>query len=233
METIALPRLALMLLPVLAVGWIYYRWCGRPGEVAWATVRMTLQLLLIGYALVFLLENDRLWIGAGVVLVMVVASSAIAVRPLQHRGRREFAYALLAIGLTGSAVLALVLLAVLDLKPFYQPQYAIPLAGMTYSNAMNTVSLAGERFFKEMESAGAPYPEARATAFRAALIPQINSFLAVGLVALPGMMTGQILSGVSPLIAVRYQIMIMALVFGAAGLAAAGFLHLLRPAETK
>jgi len=59
------------------------------------------------------------------------------------------------------------------------------------------------------------------------MIPQINSLLAVGLVALPGMMTGQILSGVSPLIAVRYQIMIMAMVLGAAGVGAALMLWLL------
>ena len=59
------------------------------------------------------------------------------------------------------------------------------------------------------------------------MIPQINSLLAVGLVALPGMMTGQILSGVSPLIAVRYQIMIMAMVLGTAGIGAAMMLWLL------
>jgi putative ABC transport system permease protein len=50
------------------------------------------------------------------------------------------------------------------------------------------------------------------------MIPQVNGFLAVGLVSLPGMMTGQILSGVSPLIAVRYQVMVMAMVFATAGI---------------
>ncbi len=67
---------------------------------------------------------------------------------------------------------------------------------------------------------------ARRAALDAALIPQINSLLAVGLVALPGMMTGQILSGVEPLVAVRYQIMVMCMVFGSGGLGAAAYLVL-------
>ena len=65
-------------------------------------------------------------------------------------------------------------------------------------------------------------------ALRTALIPIINSLLAVGLVSLPGMMTGQILSGVSPLIAVRYQIMVMCMIFGSAGITSAIFLHLIK-----
>ncbi len=69
-------------------------------------------------------------------------------------------------------------------------------------------------------------PDARRAALDAALIPQINGLLAVGLVSLPGMMTGQILAGVEPLVAVRYQIMVMAMVFGSGGLAAVLYLTL-------
>ena len=104
----------------------------------------------------------------------------------------------------------------------------VPLGGMIFSNAMNTVSLAAERF--EAETANqAPYEQARRTALQTALIPLINSLFAVGLVALPGMMTGQILSGVSPLIAVRYQIMVMCMTFGSAGIAAVCYLMLVKP----
>ena len=90
---------------------------------------------------------------------------------------------------------------------------------------MNTISLAGERYQTE-RSRGAEYPEARQAAMTAALIPQINTLLAVGLVALPGMMTGQVLSGVDPLVAARYQIMVMCMIFSTAGLAAALYLVL-------
>ena len=87
---------------------------------------------------------------------------------------------------------------------------------MLYANCMNAVSLVAERFEREKETK--QYEAARAAAFRASLIPQINAFLAVGLVSLPGMMTGQILSGVDPIIAVRYQIMVMLMVLGSSGI---------------
>ena len=90
---------------------------------------------------------------------------------------------------------------------------------------MNTVSLAAERFAAEI-SRGADGLESRRLAYRASLIPLMNALLAVGLVSLPGMMTGQILSGVEPLIAVRYQIMVMCMLTGASGIAAALYLTL-------
>ena len=92
---------------------------------------------------------------------------------------------------------------------------------------MNCVSLAGERLFSELEHHG-NYAHARNTAFQAALIPITNSLLAVGLVSLPGMMTGQILAGTSPLIAARYQIMVMCMIFSSAGISTALFLWLIR-----
>jgi putative ABC transport system permease protein len=97
---------------------------------------------------------------------------------------------------------------------------------MYFANAMNAISLAAERYHSELHN-GVPAEKARLTAFHTSMIPQINGLLAVGLVALPGMMTGQILAGVSPLIAVRYQIMIMAMILGTAGIGAAMMLWLL------
>jgi putative ABC transport system permease protein len=114
---------------------------------------------------------------------------------------------------------------VIGLSPWYEPQYMIPLAGMIFSNSMNAVSLAAERLNSELEKLE-PYYKARQIAFGASLIPITNSLLAVGLVALPGMMTGQILSGIDPLIAARYQIMVMCMIFGAAGISSAMYLVL-------
>jgi len=90
---------------------------------------------------------------------------------------------------------------------------------------MNTISLAGERFHVERER-GEEYLSARNTAIEAAMIPQVNALLAVGLVSLPGMMTGQILSGIEPLTAARYQIMVMCMIFSTAGLAAVLYMTL-------
>ena len=90
---------------------------------------------------------------------------------------------------------------------------------------MNTVSVAAERFESEMTN-GSSLDMAKHIAFQTGMIPVINTMFAVGLVALPGMMTGQILSGVSPLVAARYQIVVMAMLFAASGLSAAIFLQL-------
>jgi len=124
--------------------------------------------------------------------------------------------------------LVLVSQIVLTLEPWYQPQFMIPLAGMIFANSMNSISLAVERLNAE-KNRNVPYTEARNIALQAALIPVINALFAVGLVSLPGMMTGQILSGVSPLIAIRYQIMVMCMVFGSAGISAACFLSWVKP----
>jgi len=80
----------------------------------------------------------------------------------------------------------------------------------------------------KQKSTDIPYKKARSIALQASLIPITNSLLAVGLVSLPGMMTGQILSGISPLIAARYQIMVMCMIFGSAGISAAMFLTLIK-----
>jgi putative ABC transport system permease protein len=116
---------------------------------------------------------------------------------------------------------------VLKLTPWYDPHFLIPVAGMIFASAMNSVSLAGERFNAEIGRQVA-YQQARNRALHAALIPVINSLFAVGLVSLPGMMTGQILSGVDPAIAARYQVMVMCMLFSAAGLSAICFLVLLK-----
>ena len=129
--------------------------------------------------------------------------------------------------LGGGIILILITQGVLALQPWYLPSYMIPLAGMIFANAMNSVSLAGERLEAEMKR-DIPFEEARITALQASLIPITNSLFAVGLVSLPGMMTGQILSGVSPLIAARYQIMVMCMIFASAGIASALFLMMVR-----
>ena len=108
----------------------------------------------------------------------------------------------------------------------------VPLAGITFANSMNSVSLAAERLHAEM-ARGEDYLTARKIALNAALIPITNALFAVGLVSLPGMMTGQILSGISPLIAVRYQIMVMCMLFGSAVISAALFVALVKPALSK
>jgi len=119
---------------------------------------------------------------------------------------------------------------VLELRPFHSAQYVIPLAGMVFASAMNSISISisicAEGFQSE-RNRGEKITVAREFAFKAALIPITNALFDVGLVSLPGMMTGQIIAGVDPPIAARYQIMVMCMLFSSAGLSAACFLYFL------
>jgi len=229
MPDITLLALAISLLPIALIIWIGQRWSKSGKETAYATTRMLLQLLAVGYVLVFLFNSPNPFWGLLVIAIMIVVSTWIGIRKVTKNRRRALLYAGFGIGLAGSGVLAFIIMAVLGLRdPLYQPRLIIPLAGMIYSNAMTAITLAAERLERE-ERDELPYIEARGAAWDAALIPQINALLAVGLVSLPGMMTGQILSGVDPLIAVRYQIVVMAMILQSAAFSVAIFLWLSRP----
>ncbi len=227
-QAIPFAQLALAFLPVMAVVVVLYRWALEARTALYALARMLVQLLLIGYVLTFIFETESAWVVLAVLLVMVSASSWISLRTVRGKRGRLYPKALLAIALGGGSTLALVTQGVLALDPWFRPSYTIPLAGMIFANGMNSISLAADRLQAEL-ARSVPYERARGIALRTALIPIMNSLFAVGLVSLPGMMTGQILSGVSPLIAVRYQILVMCMIFGAAGLSAALFLVLAKP----
>lgn len=227
-STIPLSNLAIGFVPTLIVILILRQWSSKAGEAIYANIRMLLQLLIIGYALTFIFESDDPSVALSVIAVMLVAAAWIALRPVGRQSPRRYFIALLAIVVGGVTTLLLTTQVVLDLDRWYEPRFVVPLAGMIFSNAMNTISLAAERFESEWKLEP-EYSRAQRIALDAALIPQINSLFAVGLVALPGMMTGQILSGVDPLIAVRYQIMVMCMIFGSAGISAFCYLSMLRP----
>lgn len=222
-QAITYARLAWVFVPVAIVIAILYRWTGIGNTSVYAVARMLIQLLLIGFVLAYIFEADHAGIIIAVLIVMLVAASWIAMRPLEDRNPRLFAKMLISITVGGVPVLLLVTEIVLSLEPWFLPRYVIPLAGMIFANSMNTVSLAAERFDSE-RSAGMDYEAARSIALKASLIPVVNSLFAVGLVSLPGMMTGQILSGVSPFVAAKYQIVVMCMLFGAAGISAALYL---------
>lgn len=217
------------LIPTLIVIIIMWRWSAGPKTALYATARMLIQLALIGYVLLQLFNTQRFAVVAGVLAVMLIAASWIAIRPLGKRDPRLYRDAFISITIPGVLILALVSQFVIGVEPWFSPRYIIPLAGMIFAGAMNTVSLAGERFDAELERNTA-IKEARRIALQASMIPIINSLFAVGLVTLPGMMTGQILSGVSPLVAAKYQIVVMSMLFGVSGASAALFLVLRRPA---
>ena len=232
LQTIPLLNLSLAFIPALVTIVILFKWSLNSTNALYAISRMLVQLLLIGYFLTYIFESDSAGIVIVILAVMVFASSWIALGTIADKRLQLYKYAFGAITLGGGFTLLLISQGVLALDPWYSPQSMIPVAGMIFANTMNSVSLAAERLNAEI-SRNVCYDEARHIAFQSSLIPVINSLFAVGLVSLPGMMTGQILSGVSPLIAARYQIMVMCMVFGSAGIATAYFLVLVKPVFEK
>ena len=227
-QAIPYTNLVAAFIPVLAVIGILHAWSLNAGNSLYAVVRMLIQLLLIGYFLAFIFESDSALIVIVVLAVMVFSSSWIALGTITSQRKKLYRHAICSIALGGGITLLMTTQGVLNLQPWYFPKYMIPLAGMIFANSMNSVSLAAERLNAEIEKKE-PYQQARNTALHASLIPVVNSLFAVGLVSLPGMMTGQILSGIPPFIAARYQIMVMCMIFGSAGISSACFLVLVRP----
>jgi len=225
--TIPLVNLSIAFIPALVVVFVLFKWSLGASNAMYGLVRMLGQLLLVGYFLAYIFESDSAWIVLGI-SVMVFASSWIALGTIKDKRLVLYKQTLVAITLGGGIIFIIITQGVLQIDKWYSPQYTIPLAGMIFANSMNCVSLAVERLAAEIDR-GVVYIEARRIALQASLIPVTNSLFAVGLVALPGMMTGQILSGVSPLIASRYQIMVMCMIFAAAGISTVIFLVLARP----
>lgn len=235
-ETIPLDRLLLTFLPAFVVVFLMWRWSLDYGKALYAMLRMLIQLLAIGYALVMIFHSDSSLITLAVLMVMLGASAWISLNTMKFSRQQLIIASFTAITVGGGLTLALVTQAVLQLDPWYEPRYMIPLAGMIFANAMTSISLAGERLEAELSN-GHEFNMARGIAFRTALIPIVNSMFAVGLVSLPGMMTGQILAGIEPIVAARYQIMVMCMLFGASGVSSAIFLSMiaktLSPAQFK
>jgi putative ABC transport system permease protein len=189
----------------------------------WATFRTLVQLAAVGYLihLLFAARSPLPVLALLVVMLLVAGWTATSRQPLRRLPLYPLTLFSLLIG--SGVTLAIVLLAVVAPRPWYDPQYLIPLGGIILGNAMNAVALGLERLERELVEGrkrvevvlalgGTPSQAAAAAerqAVRAALIPVINSMMVVGLVQLPGVMTGQILAGADPWMAVRYQAVVI------------------------
>lgn len=233
--------MAVTLVSVSGVLSIYYR-LRIEKDLAIGAVRAFVQLLAMGYLLkiVFGLNNALLVMG------LYAFMTLFAVHIIHGRVKEKNVSYLVPTGLAAmisySLVTVVVTRFVIGATPWWEPQYFIPIGGMVAGNSMNTLALSLERFFSELRSRrdevemllchGADYREATAEIFRDALragmIPAINSLMGVGLVFLPGMMTGQILAGADPEEAVRYQIVVMFMLVASTALSSIIVLLLVR-----
>ncbi|MEB8431768.1 ABC transporter permease [Cocleimonas sp. KMM 6892] len=225
-STIPIASLLLVLIPVIIVLFIQFSWSLNYKEGIYASLRMLGQLIIVGYLLGYIFSAESYWVILLILAGMIGLSAWIALRTVKEQRIQQYGYVLIALLAGGATTLALVTQVVLEFTPWYKPQYLIPLGGMIFSNCINSISLAADRFYEETNR-GTSKIEARNLAYANAMIPATNALFAVGIVSLPGMMTGQILSGVDPLIAVRYQIMVMAMIYGSEGISSAVYLWLM------
>ncbi len=216
-------RLGLAFVPVLFSLIVICKWTKVCFNSWIAIVRMALQLSLVGFVLTWLFNQDNPVIFIGALSIMLCAAAWIGLRTVPSKRKKLYFYALMAMLIGGAIALFVATQLVLQINPWYNPRYLIPLGGMVFSNALNAVSLSAERFFSELKS-GKSIRESRGIALATGLIPITNALLAVGIVSVPGVMTGQILAGQSPFVAVKYQILIMLMVFTSASISTIGFL---------
>ncbi len=211
-------------------------------DLALGTVRTFLQLFALGYVLKLVFRLDTAWLVMGVFAVMVLFAAITIRGRVKERQIAFFWPVLLSMAISYSLISVLVVGVIVGARPWWQPQYFIPLAGMVVGNSMTASALALDRLLGDLRksrgevemmlSLGADYREASREVLRSALyagmIPSINSMMAVGLVFIPGMMTGQILAGADPLEAIRYQIVVMVMLVGSTGLGTLLLVHLVR-----
>ncbi|MDF2674425.1 MAG: iron export transporter permease subunit FetB [Clostridiales bacterium] len=213
----------------------------RETEILLATFRMTIQLILTGYALVYIFEKPN----PIYTILIIIAMEIFAINNIIKRIKQKISTGLkkaIAISMICGNILSLFffILIVVNVSPWYDPRYFIPIAGMLVGNSMTGISLGvtklvdGIHMQKSLvEGAlmlGATPKMASKkivdNAFDSAILPTINSMVGMGIVFLPGMMTGQILSGTSPVTAIEYQIAIMLGILGSVALTVIIFVQL-------
>jgi putative ABC transport system permease protein len=199
---------------------------GLERQLLWASVRTVVQLLAVGYLLGWVFAHANGY----VVLPLMCLMTLVAGVSAAGRGKRTYAGqwvdSVVSVWSSSWLVAAIGLFVIIRIRPWYEPQYAIPILGMILGNTLTAVSLGIERMTQELMSGrttiemilalgGTRWEAAQSAArqaVRAGMMPTLNQMTVVGIVSLPGMMTGQVLAGEDPESAVRYQIMIMFLI---------------------
>ncbi len=202
----------------------------REKEILISSIRMTVQLILAGYILTLVFEHPSPFITVGIIILMESFAIYTVFKKFKGKlsGKLKKAIAISMLAGTLSCLMYF-LLVVVQIDPWYDPQYFIPIAGMVVGNSMTGISLATKSLIDGMTTQKSLVEEALVlgatprsatksiidNTFDSAIMPTINSMLGMGIVILPGMMTGQILSGTLPTTAVAYQISIMLGILGA------------------
>ena len=213
----------------------------REKQILIATTRMTVQLTLMGYVLMFVFNNPSWWLTSFMILIMISFAIYNSIKRVKVNMSKEL-QRIIAFSMIFGALLTATffILIVLNVRPWFNPQYFIPISGMIIGNSMTGIALGANKLCNDMEdkrveienslmlgaSTVAATKEIVNNAFDSAILPTMNNMLTMGIVSLPGMMTGQILSGTFPLTAIKYQIGIMLAILGSTAITTVLFVTL-------
>jgi putative ABC transport system permease protein len=236
MNIIVLSPIDLAIAALLVITTALLSWILRFGislRLIIASLRTALQLLLLGLILKTLFTTIYYeWLAIMAVVMLLAASREVVSRQkMKFSGMWGFGLGMISMCISSFSITIMALIVIIQVDPWYTPQYAIPLLGMLLGNTMNGIAIGLDRLTitaSDLRSTvetrlmlGEPWNQAigdiRKESFRSGMIPIINSMSAAGLVSLPGMMTGQILGGNPPFEAVKYQILIMFLIAAGTG----------------
>jgi putative ABC transport system permease protein len=213
----------------------------REKQILIASTRMTIQLTLMGYVLMFVFNNPSWWLTSLMITIMITFAIYNSINGVKTKMSKELkkiiAFSMICGALATSAFFIVV---ILQVRPWFNPQYFIPITGMIIGNSMTGIALGGNKLCSDIEDkrveienslmlGASPVVATREivnNAFDSAILPTMNNMLTMGIVSLPGMMTGQILSGTFPLTAIKYQIGIMLAILGSTALATVLFVTL-------
>jgi len=196
---------------------------GMASRIAWSSVRMTIQLVILGLVLkqIFALATAAPVLGLAGVMTVIAGVSAVG--RIDHRYPGIYLNAISSVWLSSWLVTLVTVLAIIRPDPWYSPPILIPLLGMVLGNSLTGISLGLDRFLSEMHNRRGELETSLAlgatrwescrgvfsVATRTAMVPILNTMAVAGIVSIPGMMTGQLLAGAPPIQAVKYQVMIM------------------------
>ncbi|MBW6515040.1 MAG: iron export ABC transporter permease subunit FetB [Candidatus Cloacimonetes bacterium] len=205
---------------------------GITKSVLLGTVRSFAQLTIMGYVLEWIFDLQKWYFTVLMISIMITFATYDSYKRIDFRPSKTF-FCCLSSMVVGTALpLAFMFYIVLQITPWYNPQYVIPISAMVISNTMTAISICLNTFGSELRlrrheveaklSLGAKKGQSleviRKSAIKAGLIPTINALMVLGIVKLPGMMTGQILGGVAPIESVKYQLLIMYMISSAAAI---------------
>lgn len=192
------------------------------------TIRTFVQLFILGYVLKYIFNLNHQLLVLGLFLLMTLFAVWTIYSRVNEKKINFFFPVYLSMALNFFVVAFFVTGIIVDVDPWWAPRYFIPIGGMVIGNSMNAIAIALERLLSDLKSKraeiemklclGADYKESSMmivrNAMQSGMIPSINAMMSVGMVFIPGMMTGQILAGNSPVVAIKYQIVVMIMLTG-------------------